>query len=165
MIHVSITGDKDNIKLLEEIESNIGALSKAQKEIEDIAQTAENTPATKLLLEEGEPLFKTSDSTLQEMIDIEKTLESNARRKALLGLISDIQSTLSLSFATLKYPSPSSCTTLSLIPKRLSHFNLLPEFKVTDVPSDKVNSARDPNGTVNSLKLSEWFATWFLPKK
>jgi len=94
--------DKENLKQLEEIESNIGALSKSQKEIEDIAQTAENTPATKLFVEEGEPLFKTSDSTLQSMIEIEQKLEANARRKAILGVMSDVQSTLSLSFANLK---------------------------------------------------------------
>jgi methyl-accepting chemotaxis protein len=94
--------DKENLKRLGEIESDIGTFSKAQKEIEDIAQTTENTPATKLFVEEGEPLFKTSDSTLRSMIEIEQKLEANARRKALLGLMSDVQGTLSLSFANLK---------------------------------------------------------------
>ncbi|NJL60290.1 MAG: HAMP domain-containing protein, partial [Desulfobacteraceae bacterium] len=94
--------DKENIKQLEEIGSNIGDFSKAQKDIEDIARTMENTPATKLLLEQGEPLFKTLDSALITMVEIEQTLEANARRKAILGLMSEVQGTLALALANLR---------------------------------------------------------------
>ncbi len=53
---------------------------------------------------------------------------------------------LSLTFATLDLPSR--LTTLSLIPKELSYFSLLPAFKMAVVPSDRQNLAH-PSGTMS----------------
>ena len=94
--------DKENIRRLKKIDAMISELKKRGQEIEDIAQTTENTPATKIVLEQGKPLVQITDIAISRMIDIEQTLEATAERKALLGTMADMRGTFSLADASIR---------------------------------------------------------------
>lgn len=79
-----------NIERLNTIEKKMGELKKYQQEIEEISQTVENTPATKILFEEAAPQASILATNITKMIDIEATLEATPERKALLGMMADV---------------------------------------------------------------------------
>ncbi len=88
--------DPKNIEKLTAIESNLGDFKTFQKEIEDIAQAIENTPASKILVQEAIPKATVLGEQITRMIDLEATLASTQERKALLGIMADIRGTLGL---------------------------------------------------------------------
>ncbi|OQX28230.1 MAG: hypothetical protein BWK80_01255 [Desulfobacteraceae bacterium IS3] len=94
--------DKDHATQLKEIETLLEDLKKYQSEIEDIAQTVENTPAQKILIEEGVPLADILYNDMSRIIEIEQTLEASAERKNLLGMMSDIRGSLGISLASIR---------------------------------------------------------------
>lgn len=83
--------DPKNIEKLTAIESNLGDFKTFQKEIEDIAQAIENTPASKILVQEAIPKATVLGEQITRMIDLEATLASTQERKALLGIMADIR--------------------------------------------------------------------------
>ncbi len=94
--------DPKNIERLEVIESRLAAFKTFQREIEDIAQTVENTPATKILFEEAAPKAKILGEQITRMIDLEAKLASTAERKALLGMMADTRGTLGLGLGAIR---------------------------------------------------------------
>lgn len=81
----------ENTEELKKLSSLLKQLEISQKEIENIAQTIDNTPATRLIMQEGLPLVESMDKTIGVVIDIEKTLEASLQRKQLLSILSDIR--------------------------------------------------------------------------
>ena len=55
-----------------------------QQEIEDIAQTIDNTPAVKILFEDAAPRAAIMVSSITKLIDLEADQAATADRKALL---------------------------------------------------------------------------------
>lgn len=94
--------DKENVERLKKLHSMIAELRKKQQNIEEIAQTTENTPATKMVTEEVNPLMNIMGSTITRLIDIEQKLEATAKRKALLGKMADIRGSFGLADAALR---------------------------------------------------------------
>ncbi len=99
---LSESQDKENAGRLEKIGTLLEDLKKYQSEIEDIAQTIENTPAQKILIEEGVPMADILYDDMSRIIEIEQTLEASAERKALLGMMSDIRGSLGISLAAIR---------------------------------------------------------------
>jgi len=94
--------ENQNIEQLKNIDSMLISFEDTQKKIEAIAQTDENTPATKLLLEKGVPIVEKLSSTITEIIEIEQKLEATPERKALLGMMADVRGSVSLSVANVR---------------------------------------------------------------
>jgi len=92
----------ENIKRLRRIESNLATFKQAQIEIENIAQTADNEPALKLLLVEAAPQAVILVSNITKMIDIELEEPASPKRKALLGIMADVRGTTGLSLANIR---------------------------------------------------------------
>ncbi len=83
-----------NIELLVIIEKRLNEYKKRQKEIEDTAQTVENTPPAKKLIEQADPLAYILDENITKMIDIEVALDVAGERKHLLDMMVDVRETL-----------------------------------------------------------------------
>ena len=94
--------DPANVERLRTIESKLGQFKQYQKEIEDIAQIVDNTPATKILFVEAAPQAKILTGNITKMIDLEAKLEATAERKALLGMMADVRGTAGLALANIR---------------------------------------------------------------
>lgn len=91
-----------NIERLSVIEQNLSKFNQYQKEIEDIAQTVENTPALKILFEQAAPKATILISNITKMINAELKLEATDERKALLGMMADVRGTTGLALANIR---------------------------------------------------------------
>jgi methyl-accepting chemotaxis protein len=94
--------DPDGIGHFKAIISMTEQIDKDQKEVEDIAHTLDNTPATKILLEDGTPLIEILTASIGKMIVIEQSLEATADRKMLLGIMADVRGTAGLGAAAIR---------------------------------------------------------------
>jgi methyl-accepting chemotaxis protein len=94
--------DPANVERLNRIEGALSKFRRYQAEIEDIAQSPNNTPATKMLLEEAAPMAKIMTDKITEMIDLEFAQSSSPRRKALLGMMADVRGTTGLALASIR---------------------------------------------------------------
>jgi methyl-accepting chemotaxis protein len=92
----------ENVKVLNQIKHDLEEFKQYQKEIEDIAQTIENTPANKMLLNEAAPQAAIIVSTITEMIDAEAKLEATPERKELLGIMADVRGSMGLALANIR---------------------------------------------------------------
>ncbi|MBI5186899.1 MAG: hypothetical protein HZA01_14400 [Nitrospinae bacterium] len=100
-LSLSWTNQK-NVEGLRVITEKLGDFKKFQKEIEDIAQAVENTPALKILLTEAAPKAEILIGNITTMIDSELTLEATDKRKALLGMMADVRGTTGLALADIR---------------------------------------------------------------
>ncbi len=94
--------DPDNVKTLERIKLDLEKFKQFQKEIEDIAQTVENTPANKILFKDAAPQAAVIISAITEMIDLEAKLEATPERKELLGVMADIRGSMGMVLANIR---------------------------------------------------------------
>ncbi len=94
--------DPANIEKLKVIEAKLEDFRRYQKEIEDIANTSENRPALKILLQEAAPQADILVSNITKIIDIEATLATTPERKALLGMMADIRGTTARALANIR---------------------------------------------------------------
>ncbi|MCG8633249.1 MAG: methyl-accepting chemotaxis protein [Desulfobacterales bacterium] len=94
--------DRGNSARLPEIVTQAGRLKHFQQEIEDIAQTVENTPALKILFEQATPLSDVMVGEITAIINLEGTLEANEKRKALLGMMADLRGTTAVGIANIR---------------------------------------------------------------
>ncbi len=92
----------ENIKRLDTIEASLAEFKKYQQEIEDIAGTVDNRPATKIFFEEAEPLAAALVSYITNMIDLEAELAAAPEREGLLGMLADIRNTTGLALADIR---------------------------------------------------------------
>jgi methyl-accepting chemotaxis protein len=89
--------DQDNKIRLKAIEKEIDALKISQQKIEDIARTPENSPAQKILFDQAEPLEKNIVAIVSKMIKLEMKNRMTIQNKRLIGVLANIETTLSLS--------------------------------------------------------------------
>ena len=78
------------------------AFSDAQNKVEAIANTAEEQPATRLLLTEAAPRAKNILVAITNIINEEKTLIATAERKALLALLADSRGSFAVGLASIR---------------------------------------------------------------
>ena len=74
----------------------------AQQKVEDMANSANEQPALKMLIDEAAPRAGVMATAITKMIDIEANLEATPSRKALLGMMADVRGTLGLSLANIR---------------------------------------------------------------
>jgi methyl-accepting chemotaxis protein len=82
-----------NIERLRIIEENLKKFNQFQKEIEDIAQTVDNTPALKILLEDAAPQASILTSNITKMIDAEAAFDTASVLGASQGAAAALQLT------------------------------------------------------------------------
>ena len=91
-----------NRERLAEVEKLLAAFEIERQKIEDIAQTADNTPATKILLKEAAPLANKMITQITRIIDLELKVKEDKERKALLGMMADVLGTTGLELANIR---------------------------------------------------------------
>ncbi len=91
-----------NIERLKDIEKHLYQFKVAQKEIEDISGTINNTPATKVLIKQAAPEAAILVSEITKIINIEATLAATPDRKALLGMMADVRGTTARGLANIR---------------------------------------------------------------
>jgi len=91
-----------NIERLETIEKHLGKFASAQKEIENISGTIDDTPATKILVQEAAPQAKIMITEITNIINLEGKLAATKERKELLGVMADVRGTIGLSLANIR---------------------------------------------------------------
>lgn len=92
----------DNVKRLNELESNFEKLRGFQNEIETIANTPQNLPASYILFHDAAPKATVLSREITNMIDMEAKLEATPERKALLGMMADVRGTLGLALGSIR---------------------------------------------------------------
>ena len=88
--------DPNNISRLQYIQGHLKKFQAFQDEIEAIAQTGENLPANKILIEKAVPLEKKIMDNITIMIEIEAKIKPSKERSSLLGIMAEIEGTMSL---------------------------------------------------------------------
>ncbi len=91
-----------NVEKLGIIREKIKLFERYQQEIEDIANTIDNTPASKILFEQATPQVAIMAENITKMIDLEANLEATAERKSLLGMMADVRGTLGLGVGNIR---------------------------------------------------------------
>ena len=94
--------NQKNVERLNIIEKNLKDFKVYQQQIEDIAQTVDNTPAVRILLEEAAPRAAVMVSNITKLIDLEAEQAATADRKALLGMMADVRGTTGLALANIR---------------------------------------------------------------
>jgi methyl-accepting chemotaxis protein len=89
--------DQENKTRLKAIEKEIDALKMSQQKIEDIARTPENYPAQKILFDQAEPLGENIVAIVSKMIKLEMKNKMAIQNKRLIGVLANIETTISLS--------------------------------------------------------------------
>jgi CHASE3 domain sensor protein len=89
--------DEKNVGRLKFIEKKLNEFKNFQEEIENIAQTEENTPAKKILFAEAEPLEEIIMRNISKAIKLELKLTGSTDRRELLGLMADVEGQTNLS--------------------------------------------------------------------
>ncbi len=91
-----------NVKKLNDMKILFSEFSVYQKEIEDIANSADNLPASKMLFHDAAPKAAILAKEITRMIDLEATYGATPERKALLGMMADIRGSLGLSLGAVR---------------------------------------------------------------
>ena len=92
----------DNVEKWNQFKVALGEFEVAQQQVEDIAFTPDEQPATKILVTEAAPRAAIIVNEITAMIDEEAKLEASPERKALLGMMADVRGSMGLSLANIR---------------------------------------------------------------
>ncbi len=92
----------ENVRRLREMKAHFRDFRGFQQEIEDIANTIDNTPANKILMQQAAPQANILVDRITKIIDIEATLGATAKRKEMLGMMADVRGTTARSLANIR---------------------------------------------------------------
>lgn len=94
--------EPENKQLINQIGEKLDEFAKVQKEIEDIANTTENIPSLKMLVNEVAPLSDTIEKNISRMIRYEVKIEAAPERRALLAGMADFGNSMGLAMSDLR---------------------------------------------------------------
>ena len=94
--------DQENLEALDNMASELVGFRKAQQEIEDIAHTNKNVPATNILITEAAPRAKKMLANLGAIINEEVTLKSTPERKKLFKNLADTRGSFAIGLANIR---------------------------------------------------------------
>lgn len=94
--------NSDNVRNWSEFKSVLEEFRSAQADVERIANSPEETPATLMLVTEAAPRAAIIVGSITRMIDLEAEERATADRKALLGMMADVRGTMGLSLANIR---------------------------------------------------------------
>lgn len=93
----------DNVESWTEFKSTLDEFSVAQDKVEKIANSADEQPATKMLVDEAAPLAGTMVKAITKMIDAELAgTDGTGDRVQFLGMMADVRGSLGLSLANIR---------------------------------------------------------------
>ncbi|MDH5570217.1 MAG: methyl-accepting chemotaxis protein [Gammaproteobacteria bacterium] len=92
----------ENIKRLQFVKTEFEKFRGFQKEIEDIAQTEDETPALKILFNDAAPRGEKMAQLITQIIDIEGKQAGTDLRKSMLYMMADIRGTTGLGLANIR---------------------------------------------------------------
>ncbi len=92
----------ENVERFEKVEQRLAKFKKFEGDIEDIAWSNDNLPASKILLEEAAPRAKILFDSITEIIEVEKGMENSIERKRFLWIMADFRGSLGLSLAAVR---------------------------------------------------------------
>lgn len=92
----------ENVRKWQEFKNILGEFEKAQKQVEDVANSSREQPAMGILLNDAAPRAAIIIAKITEMIDEEAGLRATTQRKALLGMMADVRGTMGLSLANIR---------------------------------------------------------------
>lgn len=93
-----------NVEAWNDFKSVLQEFRTAQQSVEDISHTADETPATKMLVTQAAPLASVMVGKITEMIDLEvgATDDGRGNRVPVLGMMADVRGTLGLGLANIR---------------------------------------------------------------
>ena len=91
-----------NVEKWNEFKSILAEFRTAQDQVEAIAKSADEQPATKMLVVQAAPIAGKMVSQITAIIDQEMTLTPTPDRRQLLGAMADVRGTLGLSLANIR---------------------------------------------------------------
>jgi len=91
-----------NVERLAQIKRLMVAFEKAQNEIELVAQSPDNIPSIKMLVNEAAPKASIMAKNITAMINLEGKEKANRSRKNLLGMMADVRGSLGLSLSNIR---------------------------------------------------------------
>ena len=92
----------EHIAEWDRFKSVIDEFAVVQKQVEDVANTPDQLPATKILLEEAAPAAEEIIAEIGKVIEIEKKQTASRERRRLLAAMADIASTTSMAFSDMR---------------------------------------------------------------
>lgn len=92
----------ENVRRLATISRSLDAFELAQQEVESVAWTIDETPATKVLVEQAAPLAAVIIAEITSMINIEAGQPATTERKALLGMMADVRGSMAMALANIR---------------------------------------------------------------
>jgi methyl-accepting chemotaxis protein len=94
--------DPANIEKWANFKSTLDEFEVAQRQVEEIAHTVDEHPATKILFEDAAPRASTIIKAITAMIDAEGKLPATPERKALLGMMADVRGSMGMGLANIR---------------------------------------------------------------
>jgi methyl-accepting chemotaxis protein len=92
----------NNVEISKKLISNFKEFSQFQTEIENVANSIDNTPAVKILMVEAAPKANIMLESITNVINIESKLPATKERKKLLGIMADVRGTTARSLANIR---------------------------------------------------------------
>jgi len=92
----------DNVEKWTDFKVILAEFATAQQIVEDIANSEDQYPATKMLVEQAAPKAGVIVTEITKMIDDELMLKSEADRKDFFGAMADVRGTMGLSLANIR---------------------------------------------------------------
>ncbi len=91
-----------NVTAWTQFKSVLDEFALAQQQVEDIANTPEENPATQVLVVEAAPRAAIIVGAITKMINAEADLPATPERKALLGMMADVRGSMGLALANIR---------------------------------------------------------------
>ena len=91
-----------NVKMWTDFKTILAEFQTAQQVVEKIAKSADEQPATKILVVEAAPKANVMVSEITKIINVESTLPATPERKALLGMMADVRGTTARALANIR---------------------------------------------------------------
>lgn len=92
----------ENVEVWTDFKNVLAEFETAQDSVENIANSDDEQPATKMLVTQAAPLAGVLVATITNMIDLEMALTPTPERRQLLGAMADTRGTLGLSLANIR---------------------------------------------------------------
>lgn len=91
-----------NVEQWKTFKVTLAEFKTAQHQVEAIAKTEDEQPATRILIQDAAPRAAVMIAEITAMIDAEAKLSASPQRKALLGMMADVRGTTGLALANIR---------------------------------------------------------------
>ena len=92
----------ENVRRFREVSERLDVFEAAQAEVESLSHTIDETPATRILVEEAAPRAAIIVQEITRMINLEADQAATAERKDLLGMMADVRGSMGMALANIR---------------------------------------------------------------